>query len=622
MQREPSRLKPLITTLALGALLAGGCQLPTHAYRARVVGGPVQPTPAVPMLPGAGPMAVQPMPAQPQWNTPQPGGPQPLIPARPGTPVQSNMPTQPAPPMVSAGLVLEKVGPSQATVGALVTYRIEVQAASGGAREVTVHDQLARGLAYASSTPVATVHGDQLEWKLGSLRGGELRTIEVSFRAEQPGVFNHCAVARTADGQTSQDCVSTAVLIPDLEVWVRVTGSDTAMVGDRVTFEITVTNRSSLPATGLMISDQFDSGLEHAAAASPIEKDLGQLAGGESTTIGVTFRVAHAGRLCNRVEVRGESGVRGTAEACVTAMMAAPPSSERPPERPLNLPPPPAQGPSAAPPAAVPASPPQSFAKASVQLKVIGPEEEPVDAVAKFSLEVKNTGEGPLTNLILTASQDAMLKPVQATDGYDWDDRGNLFWKFSRLPAGESRRVELHCRCENVARAACVRVTASTREGAVAEGDACVEIRRPAPADRSPDPAAAPPGRGESQLAMTVTDLTDPVKTKTDVTYEIRVVNNGTAAARNVALLVVVPEEMTVNRLGTTGAGTGYDIDLGQNVRFNPIAEVLPGEKRTFRVRAQADKAGEVTLEAVLKSDSLPRPMSVKEKTTVFERGE
>jgi uncharacterized repeat protein (TIGR01451 family) len=613
--------KPIAAVMALCAMFAGCCHWPTYAYRARVVGPPVATTPAIPVTPTPAPALAdaQPTPAQPWWSglipggtqpsVSQPGGPQPLIPVQPGTSVQANLPTQ-TPPLVSTGLVLEKVGPSQATVGALVTYRIEVQAASGGARDVTVHDQLAPGLTYASSTPMATVERDQLHWQLGNLRGGELRTIEVSFRAEQAGTFNNCAVARTSDGQTSQDCISTAVVVPDLEVRVRVAGSDTAMVGDRVTFEITVTNRSSLKATGLVISDQFDTGLVHDAAASPIEKDLGELLGGQSTTIGVTFRVAHAGRLCNRVEVRGEAGVRGTAEACVTAMMAAPPGEPST----LRLPPPPAQGSASDSSAAPPASADgrlQTAAKPSVQLKVTGPTEPPhPDAVAEFNIEVKNTGERPLTNLTITASHDEPLKPVQATDGYEWDDRGQLYWKFPTVPAGESRRVQLNCRWQNAPRKACVRAKLSTQEGAAAEDEACVDIRREE--------------NGASKLDMKVDDLADPVKEGNDVTYEIRVTNTGTAAARNVALLVIVPKEMSVIRLGTTG-GTGYDIDdtnLNQNVRFNPVVEIPAGGKETFRVRVRAMKAGELTAEAVLKSDGMPRPLSVKQKTTVFERGE
>jgi uncharacterized repeat protein (TIGR01451 family) len=240
-----------------------------------------------------------------------------------------------------------------------------------------------------------------------------------------------------------------------------------------------------------------------------------------------------------------------------------------------------------------------------VSLKVTGPAQVEPNGLAEFNIEVQNTGEGSLTNLLLTASQDASLKPMQATDGYAWDDRGNLNWKFPTVPAGESRRVQLNCRCPATAGKVCVRVEASTQERAVAEDEACVEVRS-----------------GQSQLTMTVTDLTDPVQQEKFVTYEIRVTNSGTATARNVALLVIVPAEMSIVRLGTTCEKTSYEIEVGQNVSFKPIAEVQPGDNVVYRVRTQAKKAGDATVEARLKSDDLPRPLSVTEKTTVFAGGE
>ncbi len=449
-----------------------------------------------------------------------------------------------------------------------------------------------QGLRYESSTPAARAERDASGVALGDLRGGERRTIEVNFRAEQAGVFNNCAVARTADGQTSQDCASTAVVTAELEVRVGVAGSDTVMLGDRVTFEMTVTNRSNLPATGLVITDQFDPGLEHEAAASPIEKDLGQLAGGQSQTIGVTFRAMQPGRLCNRVEVRGESGVRGAGQGCVTAVAAASPANAA----------------SAAELRTARAPPPADASRnqrAELQVKVSGPAAaQNVDAVAEFSIEITNTGERALTNLTVTAVSDTALHAVQATDGYEWDDRDNLVWKIPALAAGKSTRLQLNHRCRSAARKACVRVRVTSQEGAAAEGEACLEIRR-----------------DQTQLSMTVDGLDNPVTVGRDLTYEVRINNAGSVADRNVALTVVVPVEMSVIRLGTVGDRTTYDIE-GQNVRFKPVAELPPGETLKFRVRVRAVKAGEVKLEAIFKSEGQPQPTTATEETTVLERGE
>jgi uncharacterized repeat protein (TIGR01451 family) len=592
MQRTDYRPIQLLAALALCALAASGC-CRTYAYRARVIGGPVQPMPAVPLtptpaIPHAAPGPLQPLPATPQplVPTPQPAAPYPHA---------ANAPPA-TPPLVSSGLVLEKVGPAQATLGALVNYRIEVQAASGGARGVVVSDQLTSGLRYESSTPAAAIAGTHLEWRLGDLRGGELRTIEVNFRAEQAGMFNNCAVARTVEGQTSQDCASTAVLVPELDVRVSIVGSDTVMVGDRVTFQVSVTNRGNLPATGLVITDSFDAGLEHEASASPIEKDLGQLAGGESQTIGVTFRAREPGRLCNRVEVRGEAGVRGAAEACVTVMMGAPPVGQTPqtPGEPPTASSPPVSPPMAEPPQAQPP------ARSAVQVKVSSAAAtQTIDAVAQFSIDVTNSGEQPLSNIVVTVKSDASLNPVEATGGYEWDDRENLTWKIPSLAAGKSTRLQLNCRCQRAAQRACISATVTSQDKTVAEDEACLEIRK-----------------AESRLLMKVADFADPISVDgPSMRYEVQITNTGAAADTNVALLVVVPPEMMVNEVGTMGPGPR--VIEGQNVRFKPVAELPPGETLTFKVNVKPRKAGDVKLEARLKSDGLPEMLIVNEETKI-----
>lgn len=577
-----------LVLITLGAaVLVAGCHMPRYAYRARVIDGALPPPPVVgapfpspvPVMPDAQAAPVQPAPIQPAPLQPLPETSPPA--ALPATPQPSII--QPRSALASTGLVLEKVGPAQATVGALVTYTIEVQAASGGARDVVVIDQLTPGLSYTSSTPPAAMAGNQLEWRMGDFGPSERRTIEVAFRAEQAGVFNNCAVARTAEGQTSQDCASTAVLVPGLEVRVAPVGRDTVMVGEPVTFEITVTNRSNLPAAGLVISDRFDPGLTHEAAASPIEKELGPLAGGQSATIGVTFRVTQPGRLCNHVEVRGESGIRGAADGCVTAVT---PQSE--------------PSPAAAIPPPTTVAPAQPAARAGLQVKVSGPTApQQIDAIAEFFIDLANNGETALTNVTVSATFDRSLKPTQATDDYTFEDE-RLSWTFDALPAGKTRRLQVNCRCLGAAAKACTQVKATSGEGVAAAGEACVEIRG-----------------GESKLETEVFSLTNPVAIGSDVSYEIRVTNKGDGPDRNVALLVVVPPQMAVTRVGTFGPRTTYDLDNRGFVRYKPVDEIAAGETLTFRVRARAQLAGEATLEAILKSDGQPQQKTVEHKVTI-----
>jgi len=99
-----------------------------------------------------------------------------------------------------------------------------------------------------------------------------------------------------------QAAPGTAAPGPQLEL--SITGPQKAAVGDRVTFELVVTNVGKSPAAKLLAIDDFDPGLSHAAAdAGPIEHDLKDLRPGESQRLNLTFRVTQPGKLSHQVRI-------------------------------------------------------------------------------------------------------------------------------------------------------------------------------------------------------------------------------------------------------------------------------------------------------------------------------
>jgi len=116
-----------------------------------------------------------------------------------------------------------------------------------------------------------------------------------------------------------------AAELPMLEL--KITGPEKASVGSKVTFELVVTNVSKKAAKDLLVIDRFDAGLEHAAAASPIEHDLAELAPGKSERLSLTFRVAQPGLLGHTAEVTsgGRTVVFAWAGLRAVAAAAAPP---------------------------------------------------------------------------------------------------------------------------------------------------------------------------------------------------------------------------------------------------------------------------------------------------------
>ena len=187
---------------------------------------------------------------------------------------------------------LRKFGPAQASVGATATYRIELS--NPGAttvRDLLVTDQLPPGMTFLSSNPPAQVATGRLEWRVPEIGPQQQVNFEIQLRVDQPGTINSCANVSGPSGVAAQDCVTTTVMVPSLDV--SMTGPERARVGDEVTFEVTITNRGDLPATNLLILDRYDEGFAHATGANPIERDLEDLSPGASHRIGGTLHHPH-----------------------------------------------------------------------------------------------------------------------------------------------------------------------------------------------------------------------------------------------------------------------------------------------------------------------------------------
>jgi hypothetical protein len=149
-------------------------------------------------------------------------------------------------------------------------------------------------------------------------------------------------------------------------VLVNITGPLAARVGEKVSFEVELVNRSGRPLTGLRVVDYFDKGFHHAASASPIEqRGTIDLAPGTTRRLNLDFTLDEPGRQCHRVEILDQAhNYMGGATECVqvaAATTAAAPAPVTQPA-PYTAPPPvanlaPSTAPSYTPPAPVASQP-------------------------------------------------------------------------------------------------------------------------------------------------------------------------------------------------------------------------------------------------------------------------
>ena len=230
----------------------------------------------------------------------------------------------------------------------------------------------------------------------------------------------------------------------------------TANVGDRVTFDIVVTNRTPAIVAGGTIRVRYDPGLAYAGKAKVkdvIENEVRDLSPGGMQRFTLAMRVTAPGRLGLTVEVALQAPLR-PAQAVVTAIGTA----------------------------AVP-----------VSVAITGPQKPPtVGDTARFTIDVTNTGGATLQDVQVVSRCDPALVPAKATDGWKIANE-SLVWNVDSLLAGQVARFVVECRCQAASAKACNRVTVALPDGGRAGGEAALEIlplpsvRRGTDSDGIPD---------------------------------------------------------------------------------------------------------------------------------------
>jgi uncharacterized repeat protein (TIGR01451 family) len=508
------------------------------------------------------------------------------------------------------GLTIRKTGPAAAVAGSTITYRVEASNAGGVAAEnVVITDEIPDGATYLSSAPAGELVGKTVQWPIGRLGPGECRYVEVNLRAEQIGTLTSYAEATAAGGLRSRIGISTTVgttlptpaaappsgaapspgttvppgvALPSAQAGdlrVALTGPQKATVGENVKFEITLTNTGRTPLRRIVIVDALDPGLSHPAARNnTINKRTEEaIEPGQSATYSVDLEVKNAGRLSHTVTATADNGARGSAAAYVFA-------EER-----------------------LAGAPGAASGKVTLVVKPT-PASPVVGGSVDFYIEVTNTGTQTLSDVVVRSHFAPALFPVRATTGEDYRAEGAdiIAWRIKQLVPNRPENLTIRCECRQATAQARVLVSVNAAEGLLTQDTKYVEIR---------DANEVRP----SGLQVQITALSEPVRVNDRFTYYIQIKNTGTEAARDVALAVTVPPELTIDPISTRGESE-YKIDETANVvTFGGLQQVGPGEKVPYSVGVKATRAGSVTVQAKATSGSLAESASAEWKTTILE---
>ena len=374
------------------------------------------------------------------------------------------------------------------------------------------------------------------------------------------------------------------VAVAKLEL--NVNGPASAQLGEDIAFDIQVTNRGDARAAGLVIVDQHDrNALRHynsdgSADTGFIQKDLGQLAPGQSTQLRVQFRVMAPGNVCHVVEVRGPNGAYATKQACVN-VAAAPP---KPAQAAVSVQ------------VSMPQTPNQSVFR--------------VNDLINYRIDVLNT-DPTLTaqNVKVTMAFDAGLTVVQLSQGAN-PIPGGMEMTIPNLPPTKPNEqplaIGVQCRCVAPTQRACGTVTLSDATGQRSTQPLCVQIL----------PALPAPATSQSGLTVSIHAVNNPIRQNGETDCRITITNGGLNPERQVQLQIHVPP--TVQIVGTPSGPSAVQSSDNQTVTFQPVLEMRQTETLPqYTVRLRPMTPGPVEISAQLISQNTLQPIRATETITV-----
>jgi uncharacterized repeat protein (TIGR01451 family) len=218
------------------------------------------------------------------------------------------------------------------------------------------------------------------------------------------------------------------------------------------------------------------------------------------------------------------------------------------------------------------------------------PERSFIGRPVTYEITVSNTGDAVSANTVLVDTLPTGAVFQNASDGGQ-HVAGKVTWNLGNLAPKASKSVTLRV-VSNAAGRASVQGTCAAE--ATAQASTLVE--------------------GISALLLEVVDLDDPIEVGSNATYEIVVTNQGSAPGSQIVIAATLPAEMTF----VSASGASQHTATGKTITFAPVGTLAPQAKLTFRITVRADAAGDVRFAVALNSAELTSPVDETEATQLY----
>jgi uncharacterized repeat protein (TIGR01451 family) len=349
----------------------------------------------------------------------------------------------------------------------------------------------------------------------------------------------------------SRASVRTVVTKPELAV--RMSGPDKVMIGDDVPIQIEISNPGSGAATGVILLEDVPAGLGH-PAGERLELELGTIPPGQQRQLRLVLTAKQAGLITNRLTVRADANL--SVEASVDLEVIAP----------------------------------------ELKVGIDGPKRRFLDRPATYTLALENPGTATATDVELAAYLPKGMKFVEANNHGQYDAATHsVIWGLEELPAHERGSVQL----------VALPVEAGNQMLRV-EGRAAQGLTDQAQRDITVEGVAA--------IKFEVVDSDDPIEVGGETNYKIHVVNQGSKAATQVQIVILIPTDMKA----IAASGPTQHAMEADRVVFAPLRRLASKADTTYQIKVQGLSPGDHRLRVQLLTDEIRRPVTKEESTQVY----
>jgi uncharacterized repeat protein (TIGR01451 family) len=334
---------------------------------------------------------------------------------------------------------------------------------------------------------------------------------------------------------------------------IEVKGPEEVMAGDLASQTVIVSNPGTGLATNIVIEAHVPEGLEH-PRGERLMMEIGALAPGETRMVRLPLAAVKGGKQSVSIECRADAGL---AQAVTREINVVAPS---------------------------------------MKLALEGPAMRYIGRAADYSLTVTNDGAAATNNVRVMYQLPQGFKFIRADKGGTCDATQNVVtWFVGRLEAGESAGLKVALAATEPGSFA-HHVSAVSEQGARAAADLQTQVE------------------GTASLVLEIVDLDDPIEVGTETGYEVRVRNEGTAAAKNVGISCELPSAVELK--GAKGP-VEHIVESGVIV-FKSLDHLDAGKTALYRINVVGKTPGNHRFRARLVSDSNEEPLIFEELTKFY----